>query len=68
MALDRTHDHTVTKLHQIASPGIVFHIKLIAEWRALPYVAYINAVNADCEMGIIVVLNAVAAEGIHYLD
>lgn len=60
-----TDDHRATQLHQIAHPEMVHHIVLITEWQLLPGVVYINA--ARLWKGIIVVLNAVEADRIHFL-
>lgn len=63
-ALICTDDHTATQLHQIAHPEMVHHIVHITEWQLLPGVVYINA--ARLWKGIIVVLNAVEADRIHF--
>lgn len=66
-ALICTDDHTAIQLHQIAHPEMVHHIMLITEClvQLLPGVVYINA--ARLWKGIIVVLNAVNADRIHFL-
>lgn len=64
-ALICTDDHTATQLHQIAQPAMPRHIVLITEWQLLPGVVYINA--ARLWKGIIVVLNAVEVDRIHFL-